>query len=49
MAARRSSPTGANPLDVLDEAGFIATLATNSEFEIERYLRLGETISRARP
>ena len=34
-----------NPLTVLDEAGFIATLATNSEFEIVRYLRLGEVIT----
>ena len=48
MAERGGSPvesTGQNPLDVLDEAGFIATLASNSEFEIERYLRLGETVS----
>ena len=48
IAERGGSPvesTGANPLDVLDEAGFIATLATNSEFEIERYLRLGEIVS----
>jgi hypothetical protein len=35
---------GRNPLAVLDEAGFAATLATNSEFEIERYLHLGEVI-----
>ena len=34
-----------NPLAPLDEVGFIATLATNSEFEILRYLRLGEVIS----
>jgi hypothetical protein len=48
MAERGGSPvelTGANPLDVLDDAGFTATLASNSEFEIERYLRLGETVS----
>src|SRR5215510_918738 len=34
-----------NPLTPLDEAGFIATLATNSEFEIVRYLHLGEVIT----
>ncbi|MFN8643543.1 MAG: MaoC family dehydratase N-terminal domain-containing protein [Candidatus Binatia bacterium] len=47
IAERGGSPTeGArNPLTPLDEAGFIATLATNSEFEIERYLHLGETIT----
>ena len=47
IAARGGSPTeGAlNPLTPLDEAGFIATLATNSEFEIARYLRLGETVT----
>ena len=37
--------TGAGPLAVLDEAGFVATLASNSEFEFERYLRLGEVVS----
>jgi uncharacterized protein len=48
MAERGGSPvesTGASPLDVLDEAGFTATLASNSEFEIDRYLHLGETVS----
>jgi hypothetical protein len=47
IAARGGSPVegGKNPLTPLDEAGFIATLATNSEFEIVRYLRLGETIT----
>ena len=30
---------------VFDEAGFTATLASNSEFEIERYLRPGDTVS----
>ena len=29
----------------LDAAGYIATLATNSEFEIMRYLRLGEVVT----
>src|SRR5262249_6560554 len=44
IAARGGSPVESttNPLAALDEAGFIATLATNSEFEIVRYLRLGE-------
>ena len=47
IAERGGSPVegGANPLAPLDEAGFIATLATNSEFEIIRYLRLGEVIT----
>ena len=47
IAARGGSPVegAANPLAGLDEAGFIATLATNSEFEILRYLRLGEVIT----
>jgi hypothetical protein len=48
MAERGGSPTessGESLLDVLDEAGFTATLASNSEFEIERYLRLGETVA----
>ena len=47
IAERGGSPTegGANPLAPLDEAGFIATLATNSEFEVVRYLRLDETIT----
>jgi uncharacterized protein len=47
IAERGGAPTeGAlNPLTPLDEAGFIATLATNSEFEIVRYLRLGEVVT----
>ncbi len=47
IAERGGSPVegGKNPLTPLDEAGFIATLATNSEFEIFRYLRLGEVIT----
>ncbi len=32
-------------LAVLDEAGFVGTLASNSEFEFERYLGLGDMIS----
>jgi uncharacterized protein len=34
-----------NPTAFLDEAGYTSTVATNSEFEIERYPRLGEVIS----
>src|SRR5499425_2319372 len=47
IAERGGSPVegGKNPLTPLDEAGYIATLATNSEFEIVRYLRLGEVIT----
>ena len=47
IAARGGAPTagGENPLTLLDDVGFIATLATNSEFEIVRYLRLGEVIT----
>lgn len=47
IAARGGSPVegGTNFLAGLDQAGYIATLATNSEFEIVRYLRLGETVT----
>jgi len=47
IAARGGAPTeGTNDLFAgLDAAGYIATLATNSEFEIFRYLRLGETVT----
>jgi hypothetical protein len=47
IAERGGSPTegSKNPLTPFDEAGFIATLATNSEFEIVRYLRLGEVVT----
>ena len=41
MAERGGSPTEggrARVLDLLDEAGFVGTLASNSEFEILRYL-----------
>ena len=33
-----------NPTAFLDEAGYTSTVATNSEFEIERYPRLGDVI-----
>jgi uncharacterized protein len=48
IADRGGSPVeaeGTAPLAVLDEAGYRGTLATNSEFEIVRYLRLGEVIT----
>ena len=48
MAERGGSPVEggrAGVLDLLDKAGFIATLASNSEFEIIRYLKLGDDIS----
>lgn len=47
IGERGGSPTegGVNVLAPLDEAGFVATLATNSEFEVLRYLRLGESVS----
>ena len=48
IAERGGSPTpvaGESALSVLDDAGFTGTLASNSEFEIERYLELGEVVS----
>lgn len=48
IAERGGSPVaggGAFVIALLDEAGLVGTLATNSEFEIERYLRLGEIVS----
>ena len=48
IAERGGSPvesTGAGPLEVFDDAGFTGTLASNTEFDIERYLRLGETVT----
>jgi len=36
---------GGGPIAVLDAAGFVGTLATNSEYEIERYVGLGEVLS----
>jgi hypothetical protein len=50
MAERGGSPVeseGPGPLTVLDDAGFVGTLASNSEFEFERYLHLGEVVSGA--
>jgi len=37
--------TGENPVAFLEEAGYTSIVATNSEFEIERYPRLGDVIS----
>ncbi len=34
-----------NPIRILDEAGYPATLATNSELEFVRYLRPGDRLS----
>jgi uncharacterized protein len=47
IAERGGSPveTDTGPLAVLDEAGFVATLASNSEFDIERYVHVGEVLS----
>ncbi len=47
IGERGGSPVpseGASPLAAFDQAGFVGTLASNSEFEIERYLHLGETV-----
>jgi acyl dehydratase len=33
-----------NPIPVLDQAGYVGTLATNSEFEFVRYLRPGDDL-----
>jgi acyl dehydratase len=48
IAERGGSPVEggrAGVLTLLDEHGFTGTLASNSEFEIVRYLRLGDVIS----
>ena len=48
IAQRGGSPVeldGSSPMSIFDDAGFVGTLASNSEFEIERYLHLGEVIS----
>jgi hypothetical protein len=36
---------GENPSSFIEKAGFTSIVATNSEFEIERYPRLGDVIS----
>lgn len=48
IAERGGSPveSGDTPvLALLDGAGFVGTLASNSEFEIERYLRPGDVVT----
>ena len=48
IGARGGAPVATettSPLAMFDEAGFIGTLASNSEFEIERYLKVGEVVS----
>ena len=48
IAERGGAPTestGESALTVLDEAGFTGTLASNSEFEFERPVHLGEVVS----
>ena len=47
IAERGGSPVemkSDNPIPVLDEAGYVGTLATNSELEFERYLRPGDAL-----
>jgi uncharacterized protein len=48
IAERGGSPVEggqAQVLAVLDQAGYVATLASNTEFEIDRYLRLGDVVT----
>jgi hypothetical protein len=48
LRERGGSPVegeSAEVLRLLDEAGFVGTLATNSEFEIDRSLGLGDVVS----
>jgi acyl dehydratase len=47
IAERGGSPVEIhfdNPIPVLDEAGYVGTLATNSELEFLRYLRPGDQL-----
>ena len=47
IAERDGAPTDMtsdNPVSVLNEAGYVGTLATNSELEFERYLRPGDRL-----
>jgi len=46
IAERGGAPgeMGDNPIRVLDEAGYVGTLATNSELEFARYLRPGDQL-----
>jgi acyl dehydratase len=48
LAERGGSPVdseGESALSILDDAGFVGTVASNSEFEFERYLHVGEVVS----
>lgn len=48
LRERGGSPVehdGPGPLSKLDDAGYVATLATSSEYEIVRYVRLGEVLT----
>jgi acyl dehydratase len=50
IAERGGAPsemTSENPVSVLDEAGYVGTLATNSELDFERYLRPGDHVRSA--
>jgi acyl dehydratase len=50
IAERGGAPTEMsrdNPIVALDEAGYVGTLATNSELEFVRYLRPGDQIHTA--
>ncbi len=50
IAERGGAPgemTGDNPFSALDEAGYVGTLATNSELEFVRYLRPGDHLHSA--
>ncbi|MDX1384301.1 MAG: MaoC family dehydratase N-terminal domain-containing protein [Thermoanaerobaculia bacterium] len=47
IAERGGAPvemTWDNPIPILDEAGYVGTLATNSELEFVRYLRPGDRL-----
>ena len=47
IAERGGAPTemsGENVVSALDKAGYVGTLATNSELEFERYLRPGDRL-----
>ena len=48
IAERGGAPQpahGESPLAIFEKAGYTATLATNSEFEVVRYLRPGDLVS----
>ncbi len=48
IAERGGAPTESRATEVLallDDAGYVATLASNSEFEIDRYLHPGDVLS----